>query len=402
MNIFTKFGYRFYQKTMYVAAMFLHWREPHVLHGYGSLADVPSTFSARGVSKPLVVCDTAAIQRGALDSFFTACARKNIKYAVYDGVLPNPTVDQVESGLRVYLDNACDCVVAVGGGSVIDCAKIIAARVVRPKKSVNQMRGLLKIRKKLPVIYAVPTTAGTGSECTLAAVITDADKRDKYAVNDPALIPAVAVIDPTLTEGLPPMLTATTGMDALTHAVESYIGKENTSYTKRKAVQAVQLIFDNLAECVRNGHNLDARAAMQRAAYLAGLAFTRAYVGYVHALAHALGGKYGIAHGLANAVLLPKVLRRYGSSAWRKLASLAKAVGIADKTDAASVAAEKFICAIEQLNRELNIPDNFGGQVDAQDISELALHACKEANPLYPVPQLWDKAVFEEILTQVQ
>ena len=362
MNVLRKIGCRVYQGVLYVGMAFMPWREPKILDGEDSFVKTVDFMSDNGVKRPLIVCDKAALERGALNPFFER-AQNVLDYAVYDGVLPNPTVEQVEQGLVIYKQNNCDGILAFGGGSAMDCAKAIGARVVRPQKSVNQMKGLLKVGRKLPPFYAVPTTAGTGSECTVAAVITDEKTHFKYPVNDFNLIPHYAVLDPKLTESLPPFLTATTGMDALTHAVEAYIGKGNTRKTKRQAEQAVKLIFGNLREATLNGHNLTARANMQQAAYLAGLAFTRAYVGYVHALAHALGGKYGLAHGYANAVLLPRVLDAYGKSASKPLAKLARIAGIAEKADRNDVAARKFIDAIDGLNNSLSIPATFEGKI---------------------------------------
>lgn len=400
MSVFKKAWCRFYQKTLFVAMAFMPWRKPQLLQGTGCFARSAEFLVEHGVTRPLVVCDKATLGRHALDDFFQN-AQGTLQYAVYDGVLPNPTVAQVEQGLRVYRDNDCNGILAFGGGSAMDCAKAIGARVVRPKSTVNRLKGLLKVGKKLPPLVAVPTTAGTGSECTLAAVITDADTHDKYAINDFSLIPRYAILDASLTVGLPPQLTATTGMDALTHAVEAYIGHSNTRQTKKNAVTATKLIFGNIRQATRDGCDLTARVNMQQAAYLAGLAFTRAYVGYVHALAHALGGKYGIAHGLANAVLLPVVLQKYGKSVEKKLAKLARATGVAETRDDKTRAAQKFVDAIIRLNAELGIPQNFGGAIFEADIAELARHAEREANPLYPVPQLWTEQDFAEILRKV-
>ena len=400
MNVFKKIWCRFYQTIMRLGMAFMPWRKPQLLQGEGSFASAVDFLAQHGVTRPLVVCDKAALERHALDGFFQK-AEGVLQYSVFDGVLPNPTVKQVEEGLKIYLQNNCNGILAFGGGSAMDCAKAVGARVVRPKKSVNQLKGLLKVRKKLPPFFAVPTTAGTGSECTVAAVITDGETKDKYAVNDFSLIPHYAILDPTLTVGLPPMLTATTGMDALTHAVEAYVGRANTRATKRQAVEAVRLVFDNLEEATFNGKNLCARINMQKAAYLAGLAFTRAYVGYVHALAHALGGKYGIAHGFANAVLLPVVLEKYGKSAHKKLAKLARLTSVANQMDSDQLAAQKFVERIYRLNQKLGIGQNFAGQIKAEDIPALAKHAQKEANPLYPVPQLWDETDFAEVYEKV-
>ncbi|MCM1533056.1 MAG: iron-containing alcohol dehydrogenase [Corallococcus sp.] len=400
MNIFGKIGCRLYQSVLYVGMAFMPFRQPKLLEGEGAFENTADYMRSLNVFRPLVVCDKAALERKALQPFFDG-AQGKLDYFVYDGVLPNPTVQQVEEGLAVYKRNNCDGILAFGGGSAMDCAKAIGARVVRPKKSVNKMKGLLKVGKKLPPLFAVPTTAGTGSECTVAAVITDGETHDKYAINDFSLIPHYAVLDPLLTSSLLPHLTATTGMDALTHAVEAYIGRGNTRSTKRQAEEAVKLIFGNLREATFNGSNTDARMNMQKAAYLAGLAFTRAYVGYVHALAHALGGTYGIAHGYANAVLLPEVLKAYGKSAHKKLAKLAYVSGIADKNDKVSVAANKFICAIDKMNGDLSISSAFEGQIKEEDFDSLAKHAAKEANPLYPVPKLMNSNELKQIYFKV-
>ena len=400
MNILKKIYCRLYQGVLYVGMAFMPWREPKILGGEDSFVKAVDFMSNNGVKRPLIVCDKAALERGALNPFFEK-AQKVLDYAVYDGVLPNPTVEQVEAGLAVYKEHKCDGILAFGGGSAMDCAKAVGARVVRPKKSVNQMKGLLKVGRKLPPFYAVPTTAGTGSECTVAAVITDEKTHLKYHVNDFNLIPHYAILDPKLTESLPAFLTATTGMDALTHAVEAYIGKGNTRKTKRQAEQAVKLVFENLYEATANGSNLAARDNMQKAAYLAGLAFTRAYVGYVHALAHALGGKYGLAHGYANAVLLPAVLDTYGKSAHKPLAKLARIAGLASKEDKNAVAAKKFIQAVRDLNDSLSIPATFEGKINERDFDELTRRADKEANPLYPVPKLMNAEELKQIYYKV-
>lgn len=400
MNIFRKVGCRLYQGALYVGMAFMPWREPQILGGEDSFVNTVDFMAKNGVKRPLIVCDKPALDRGALKPFFDKAANV-LDFAVYDGVMPNPTVKQVEDGLAIYKSNNCDGILAFGGGSALDCAKAIGARAVRPKRSVNKMKGLLKVGRRLPPFFAAPTTAGTGSECTVAAVITDEKTHLKYPINDFNLIPHYAILDPKLTVSLPAFLTATTGMDALTHAVEAYVGKGNTRKTKRQAELAVKLIFENLTEATDNGTNLVARDNMQRAAYLAGLAFTRAYVGYVHSLAHALGGKYGLAHGYANAVLLPAVLDAYGKSAYKPLAKLARIAGIADGSDKNDVAAKKFIQAVRDLNGRLSIPATFEGKINETDLDELADRADKEANPLYPVPKLMNKNELKQIYYRV-
>ena len=258
------------------------------------------------------------------------------------------------------------------------------------------MKGNLKVLKKLPPLFAVPTTAGTGSEATLAAVISNSETHEKYPINDTSLIPHYAVLDPVLTKGLPKHITSTTGIDALTHAVEAYIGKSNTAETEKMAKDAVKLIFGNLKEAYDNGDNLEARKNMQLAAFYAGIAFTRAYVGYVHAVAHTLGGMYSVPHGLANSVILPYVLEYYGEAAHKRLAELADLVGITSDGDTDAAKADKFIKAIKDMNESMQIPNKIKGIKD-EDIPIMVKRALKEANPLYPVPKFMGAEEITEI-----
>ncbi|MBR0537430.1 MAG: iron-containing alcohol dehydrogenase, partial [Clostridia bacterium] len=241
--------------------------------------------------------------------------------------------------------------------------------------------------KKIPPLFAVPTTAGTGSETTIAAVVSNPKTHEKNAINDPRLRPVMAVLDPSLTVGLPPHITSTTGMDALTHAVEAYIGRSNTKGTRAAAEKATRLIFDNLEEAYKNGKNIEARENMLNASYLAGIAFTRAYVGYVHAIAHNLGGTYGTPHGLANAVILPYVLDYFGESAYKPLAKLADIGGLDTAALDDEGKAKLFIEKVREMNKNMNIPEKFD-MIREEDIPTIAERALKEGNPLYPVPKI--------------
>ena len=282
----------------------------------------------------------------------------------------------------------------------MDCAKAAAARVVKPKQSVRQMRGYLKVGKKLPPFFAVPTTAGTGSETTLAAVVTDPETHEKNAIADMALRPKFAVLDPILTINLPPHITSTTGMDALTHAVESYIGKSNVKSTIKYAEDAVILIHNNLVKVYENGKDIKARENMLKASYLAGNAFTRAFVGYVHAIAHNLGGLYNTPHGLANAVILPYVLEWYGESVYKPLAKLADLIGITDDQMSQEEKAKKYIEEIKMMNRKMNIPEKFDF-IKEEDIPTLVSRALKEGNPGYPVPKIMNKQDCESVIRKL-
>lgn len=397
MNVLKKVFCRVFQAGMRIALPFLPYREPELIRGVGG---VPAVLRAHDIDCVMLVTDAGVRGLGLTAHLEELLKAAHIRCVVYDGTVANPTVANVEQARMLYLENGCQGLIAFGGGSSMDCAKALGARIVRPNKPLARMEGLLQVLRRLPLLIAVPTTAGTGSETTLAAVITDEKIHHKYPINDFALIPHYAVLDPDVTLGLPPHLTATTGMDALTHAVEAYIGRSTTRGTRAAAIEAVQLIFANLPEAYFNGHDRDARANMLRAAYLAGTAFTKSYVGYVHAVAHSLGGRYGIAHGLANSVLLPVVLKAYGPAAWKKLAELARAVGVSSAARDEE-AAKAFIEAIEAMNAAMDIPETLPG-ILSEDIPQLARYADHEANPLYPVPVLWGPEELQKMYELVQ
>ena len=343
----------------------------------------------------IVTGKNSAKLSGALDDVKYALEKNNIEYVIFDKVMSNPTVECVYDGAETAMEEEVDFVIAIGGGSPMDAAKAAAALLVRPNRSLSSLAGLLKVRRRIPPFIAVPTTAGTGSETTIAAVITGRDHR-KYAVSDLCLIPRYAILDPTLSAGLPPHITAETGMDALTHAVEAYLSRfYNTRKTREQAERAVVTIFSHLERAYRDGASLPDRAAMLQASFDAGAAFTRASVGNVHAIAHTLGGLYGTAHGLANAVLLPIVLEDYGAAAYPRLARLAHLVGIQEASAEAS--ARAFIAEIRAMNARMGIPDHFDC-IRSEDIPLMASWACREANPVYPVPVIYDRARFARVI----
>ncbi len=387
---------RLYQKGLKIAACFLKWREPELIQGKNSILQLSGYLKKHQISRVLVVTDRQILVIGLMDSMLRDFKEKNIRAVIYDKTVPNPTIENIEEGLRLYHKEKCEAIIAFGGGSPMDCAKGVGARVARPKKTVSQMRGILKVRKKLPTLIAVPTTAGTGSEVTLAAVVCNPKTHEKYAINDPVLIPFAAVMDPVLTEKLPPSITSTTGMDALTHAVEAYIGGSNTKRTKKMGIKATRLIMKNLKKAYENGNDLKARKAMQRASHYAGIAFTRAYVGYVHAVAHTLGGFYSIPHGLANAVILPYVLEAYGKSVHRPLAELYDVSRLSYGAEGKKEKAESFIRHIRIMNREMNIPETLPG-IRKSDVDVMVDRAYREANPTYPVPRIMTKQELKNI-----
>lgn len=392
MNTLRKIYCRAFQKAFHIAIPFLPYRKPKIA---GSVKELPEIIMRHKCTHVLIITDGGIMKLGLTRRLEKALKEAGIPYTIYDKTVANPTTVNVREALEFYHKEGCDAIIGFGGGSSMDCAKAVGACVVKPNQSLAQMKGILKVHKKLPLLMAVPTTAGTGSETTLAAVITDADTRYKYAINDFPLIPRYAVLDPKVTLSLPPFITATTGMDALTHAVEAYIGNSTTIDTRRDALKAVKLIFENIDIAYEHGDNIQARRNMLHASFYAGCAFTKSYVGYVHAVAHSLGGQYNVPHGLANAILLPLVLREYGSCIDKKLHRLAIAAGLADKNTPDHEAAELFIRAIEEMKERLGIV-NIVKEIQETDIPKLAHYADKEANPLYPVPKLMDASELEK------
>lgn len=382
---------RIYQHVFKGVSYVLPWRKPELLQGDNSLDKLPKLIRSKGIDSVLIITDKGIASLGLMDGLLKGLSDEGVDFVVYDKTVPNPTIDNIEEALQIYKAKNCKGIVAFGGGSPMDCAKGVGARVARPNKSISQMKGVLKVMKKIPPLFAIPTTSGTGSETTIAAVITDSKTHEKYAINDTSLIPHYAVMDPVLTVNLPQHITSTTGVDALTHAVEAYIGRSNTTQTKQQSRDAIKLIFENIFEAYSNGTNLAARANMQQASFLAGLAFTRAYVGYVHAIAHTLGGFYSAPHGLANAIILPYVLEYYGESVHKPLAELADLIGISAPADTLEQKAVKFIDAIKKLNESMDIPKKFKGIME-RDIPLMVKRALAEANPLYPVPKIMSKA----------
>jgi len=400
MNICKRLFCRAYQKIMYVACFMLPWRKPDILEFDNGVLGLPQFIKDQGIERVLLVTDEGLKNLGLCDGLVNKCAEVGLKCAWYYKAVPNPTINNIEDALKMYKENDCQAIIAFGGGSPMDCAKGVGARVACPNKPIPKMKGLLKVNHKLPPLYAIPTTAGTGSETTVAAVISNPETHEKYPINDPHLIPKYAVLDATLTAGLPQKITSTTGVDALTHAVEAYIGSANTKETKEMAIKATKLIFENLKKAYDNGKDLEARANMQKAAFYAGVAFTRAYVGNVLAIAHTLGGFYGVPHGLANAIILPIMLDVYGEKAHKKLAELADVVGIEGATVAEK--ATKFIQAIKDLNASMAIPKYIENTIKDEDIPLLAKRAQAEANPLYPCPVLFDEKEFRQLYLTIQ
>ena len=391
---------RAFQAVLKLGNYFMGYRMPTYVEGPGKVKELGSFLKEKKLDHILVVTGSSMMRRGMVQPMLDGMDAAGIHYVVQTYDHPDPTTDDVELGYKTYRENGCKAIVAMGGGSRIDCAKAIAAKAVHPRTPVAKLQGLLKVHWPIPPFVAIPTTSGAGSETTVAAVITDSATHRKAAINDPFLIPKYAVLDPELTVGLPPYTTATTGMDALAHAVEAYTNHTyNTKLENRLAKEAVKLIHDHILTAYEDGSDLQARQAMQRGAFYAGRAFTRGCVGYVHAVGHTLGGLYGVAHGLAMAVLLPHVMRQFGSEAHQRLAELADVCGIEGRNRAEK--ANNFIKWIEETNAKMGLPDGFDVIRD-EDIDQMITWARKEANPLYPVPVVWSREDFRRLIHTIR
>ncbi len=374
------------------------WKMPELIEGNNSILKLANQIKQNRLDKILLITTKGMIKRGSLDEFFAEMEKEKISYIIFNDVMADPTIACANTVAKFYLDNQCDGIVAIGGGSVLDCAKIAAARVVKPNCSVQKMSGIYKVMKKLPPFYAVPTTAGTGSETTVSAVVTDETTHYKFAVSDPCLLPDYAFLDPKLTKDLPPKLTATTGMDALCHAIEAYTNLYSSKEADEKAKIAVKLIMNNLEKAYDDGTVMEYRQNMLKGSFYAGEAFTRAFVGYVHAIAHAVGGLYGVSHGEAIAIILPYVMEKYGETVYISLSELAKVVDINENSREKS--AKEFICRIRKMNNHMQIPKNLP-QIQESDIPEIVQRVTKEVH-VYPTPVIWGKEELRELILEIR
>ena len=397
MNTPKKIFCRCFQAVFRLAIPLLPYRDPVILN---QVCDIPNCLKEKKIGQVLIVTDSFLHSNGMLEPLKKTLTDSGIDYVIYDEITPNPTVLNVETAREKYISEGCQGLIGFGGGSAIDCAKAVGARIARPRLTIPKMKGILKIWLPIPYLIAVPTTAGTGSEATVTTVITDQSASRKFPISDFPLIPRVAVLDPEMTRSLPLHITATTGMDALTHAIEAYIGRSTTAQTRQAALEAARLISENLEAAYRDGNNMEARRNMLRAAYLAGGAFSKSYVGYCHAVGHSLGGQYHTPHGLANAVLLPYVLEAYGDCAYKKYKDIAIAMHLATPDTPEAEAGKRLIAEIRRMNTAMNIPEKLP-EVQREDIPKLARYADQEANPLYPVPLLMDAVQLERFYYDV-
>ncbi len=369
---------------------------PVVYKGPGSALRLAEQVSILGFDKVLIVTDEFLGGSGILDGIKKVLGETGVEYVVFDGVLPDPAFDQVQAGEAVLRTESCQAVIAVGGGSVLDAGKMIAMLHTNPG-DLDSFDGIQKAKHPGLPLFAIPTTAGTGSEITLAAVITDPVAHRKVPVVDSKMIPGYVALDADIMKGMPPGITAATGMDALTHAVESYLSKASTDATELQARAAVRLIFRYLTRAWHNGDDMEARDGMAVASFYAGAAFGRTSVGYVHGIAHQLGRVCGTPHGNANAMVLPEVLKAYGDCVHERLAELATHVGLGQSGEAAAALAERFINAIADMRKEMELPLQPRG-LKSEDVNGIVEEAIAEAGGLYPVPRYMSEAEISGIV----
>lgn len=351
--------------------------------GRGSVNVVGERCHILGAKKALIVTDSflVKLEGGPVEKVIESLKKVGITYTFYDKVEPNPKDKNVREGLKVYESENCDLILTVGGGSAHDCGKGIGIAASHEGDLYENYAGIETLDNPLPPIVCVNTTAGTGSEVTRHCVITNVEKKIKYVIVSWRNTPLVSINDPELMLDKPAGLTAATGMDALTHAIESYVSLGANPVTDSMAIQAIKLISTNLRQAVAFGHNLEARENMAHASLLAGMAFNNAGLGYVHAMAHQLGGLYDIAHGVANAVLLPHVVNYNLISNPQKFAHIAKFMGENIEGLAVRDAADLAIHAIAQLSEDVNIPSNLRAlDVKEEDFEKMAKLALEDGN----------------------
>ena len=396
-----RLGIRSYQLLLHGLALVLPFPQAQLLVGRGSVQTLAAEVRRRRWCRPLLVTDQTLIELGVAQHLFDHLTAIDVRCAVYNQVKENPSLSCVEQGLQHYRNEGCDSLIAVGGGSVIDVAKGIGARAGNPWLPLRWMEGLFRVLLPPPPLSCVPTTAGSGSDASIAAVLTDPANGRKLTIADFKLMPRLVAIDPMLMLALPPAVTAASGMDALTHAVESYIGRNATPFSENKALSALRRIAAWLPQAYRQGNHEQARLEMALAAHEAGEAFTRTNVGYAHAIAHALGCTYAIPHGLANAMALPEVLRWSQPCCEQRLASLARELGLGERNAADGELATRFIVWVENLNSQLGIPAAVAS-LHSDDIPAISRRILQEAHPSYPVPRLLNHADCEALLRRLQ
>lgn len=382
---------RIYQKILYIFTNLIKFREPIILKKLDEVVEVLKKHN----KKNILLLSGKRVCNNEFYIFLDNLLKDNFNVLNYTDIPSDPDIESIEKAVIKSKEFHVDAIISIGGGSTMDAGKIVAARLTN-NKSIRKMRGLLKITKKPVFMIAVPTTCGTGSECTVASVVTDLERNEKYAINDPKLIPQYAVLDPKTLLTLPKHLIATTALDALTHAIEAYIGKSNTENTKSHAGSAIHEIMENLIDAYNYPQDLELLAVLQKASYDAGIAFTKAYVGYVHAFSHAISAYYHLPHGYLNGVLLPIILEEYGDCIKKELIDFNYICSINSNNPS------DFIKLLKDLLVNLDIKNNLCDIIKEEDIPNMIKHIKKEVYPLYPVPRYFSDEELLNIFNKIR
>ncbi len=393
--------YRFVQLLMFGLSYIIRIPKPIIIQGEGRSIEAAAFLKKTQLKKVLIVTDQFIHQSGLMNPLLDALKTASLDVVIYADVLPDPTITQLETAKDIYLKQHCQAIIGIGGGSTLDCAKGAAA-LIATGKTVPQLKGLLKVRKTPPLMVMIPTTAGTGSEATVAVVVSNPDTREKYAISDPILVPKLAILDPQLTLSLPKHLTAYTGIDALTHALEAHLNLYQSRFVKKAIREAFIGIHQHLVQSYLQPDNLIHRQGMLDASIQAGMAFTRSYVGYIHGIAHTLGGFYHVPHGLANAIVLPKIVDLYGNRIDKKLAMIADWLLLAQPSTSVKEKAQATRNYLKELFKILNIPDRLSVIIKEQDLPLMIHRVTKEVYPFYPVPVFLSKKQLQSVYQAIQ
>ena len=388
MNIISKAYCRVFQFFIKIGQRIVKFRIPNQGN---SIDEIPDVLIRKKLKHPIIVASKSVSKMPEFKSFLETLKRESISYEIYTAITPDPTIESIENLADFYINYNCDSIISIGGGSVIDASKAMGVLVTNSTKNLTKFRGVLKVHKAMPYFIAIPTTAGTGSEATIASVITNEKTKEKFSISDGHLIPNLAILDNRLLKTLPKEIIAITGMDAFTHALEAFISDSHRHLADEYAIKSLKLIKDNLIPFYNDSNNDEARSNMLNASFYAGVAFTRSFVGYVHSLAHAVGGEYHKPHGYCVSIFLPYVLKAYGKKIYKRLAIISDNLELIDKSKDVKEKAEAVINFIIDIEKKLNLDLSFKGLIKEEDYNALAKHASKEANPLYPVPKLLSK-----------
>ena len=369
-------------------------------HGAGAIAEIANEAKAHAFKKAFVCSDPDLIKFNVTSKVTDVLEKEGLEYEIYSDIKANPTIQNVQHGVEAFKKSGADYIIAIGGGSSMDTAKAIGIIIANPEfEDVRSLEGTAPTKKPCVPIIAVPTTAGTAAEVTINYVITDVEKKRKFVCVDPHDMPIIAVIDPEMMSSMPKGLTASTGMDALTHALEAYVSTYATPETDRYAEMAAKMIYEALPVVREEPKNVEMREQLLVASFLAGMAFTRTYVGYVHAFAHSIGGRYGVAHGLANAVLLPHIMEYYLPVSTPRLARMAQICGISSDSDE-STRARAFVESIAAMNQTGGVPERLA-EFPRAEIDAVIKEAFQECHGTYPVPRYYTRPAARALLEQV-